>query len=566
MRTYEEFTDNVLSEVKRKKKRRNIKRTIISLSTASVLVFLVLFSNIINFNFLTYNNSYKKYLASYVSRENGYSSLKILDGKNAALTIDDNTYLCGLKNKSPSKFSLTAYGNDEEEGEEDAHKTVFSVKFSGDTAVVEGETEDGIVKKVLTVAEDIEIECGVWSLFGIRSPGGEMDCSISGGGWILLLENGAYMGEGIDSAYSGYFLGVGDRLLQYYKDSLGNLVGAATFNYIDDGSFDFPVIEQRYLEDGDPYKFYFKLLNENELFDFNGGEFTAKGATTESENYMVEKEGIFEVSEVKWRLLPKKSQKFHKIDANFNISLEPDGSVNFKISGNRSYNTKSGGRWYRLKDSVLVILNKGNGLTGKIFTMFGGSDYSEYPGGGNSFEESALTTVYSYTYYKVGYHWFYYYCLDTSTKIYWGSNWDADYLEPELIYDVPYVLNGKYFEEYYSGRVDYMSTPEGERMKDFPENGEISLIFRENGKMEEYRGGVLKKTRNYWMSNDHGITSLVFSGDMIIHLCSRGPIKANLFSIGAGNLYYNSNLHCYEDGQHFTIRGYDIVFRVDPNA
>lgn len=562
MKTYEEFTQYVLIKLKKAKKKRQIKRTVISLSTAAVLIFLALFGNIIDFGFLNFNKSWKKFLRSYVSQSGTYASLKILDADNAALTLGNKVYPCELKSKSSKRFALTSYGENPANGE--IEKRNFSVKFSGDTATVEGETEDGGFKETLNVVEDRTIESGVWALFASQVDDFPINYSISGAGWIMLLENGeAYMGEGMDSVYPSYFVGVGDRFLQYYCDPLSNLAWAAIFEYLDDGSFDFPAIKQTEFDgDGniDCY-FYYKLLSDDEKFDFDGGKFTAEGVTVTRDNYAVSQEEIYGFTEAKWQLVPEKSDDLYIVSGNFNIDLKQDGSVSLLITGNRSYNARAKGRWHRLKHCVLVILDKKNSTLGKAFTLHPGYDMPEYPSDDVSFGACAMTTIYSTRFYRVGYYVFNYYRFETQTIFYWGSGWDKENFLPKIIYGVHYVLDGVYNAAYYDNdEYNYGD----EQIEPLPMNGKMSLIFRENGKMEIYRNGTLSKTNNYYF-NEYSKAFIDFSSVLIYTgtgtaVYGSKKLEIGCLNIGAGTMFIEARGNT-NDNKKFTQ--YKVVFKLN---
>jgi hypothetical protein len=564
MKTNKQFSDEILSKYKKIRKKKNIKKAILSISCVSVFVFVVIFSNIISFNISLYSSSYKKYLKTYISDNSNYAALRIVNAKNAALVIGDKTYICSLNAKSGSTFMLESISENEEENQE----SIFKVHFSEDKATITGETEEGErIEKILSATDDIGVQSGVWSLFGIKNgENGEVDTLISGAGWILVLENGdSYTGEGIDSVYPSYFIGMGDRILHCLLDTQGgDILDAAVFKYESGDEYDYPVIKESYLSDGDFFEFYYRFMDEDNLFDYDGGTFTAEGVTYFSENSGISEDEMFDLSSVKWRLLPEKDEELSIISCVAELTLEESGAARLTISGNSKYHTKTDGKWFRLKKCILVVLDKQALLTGKAFTIFPGSELSDYTGNDDSFISSAETTIYSYSYYKIGYHDFYYYNLYRETKIYWGEGWNKEYFLPKLIYDIPYVLHGKYFEAYYDEEgKEYLSYPDKTPLTELPNNGSISLIFRTDGTYELYREGEFIKSYKFRFDN-HSDKYIDFASEFYIYIGKDKNITIKGLNVVGGGLSRKSTLNysnsIYNTTQIFYL--YDIYFRL----
>lgn len=573
-----QFTGQVLEGVQKAKKRKSIKRSVTALLSAGVLVFLVLFGNIISFDGLLQGQSYKKYMRSYVSAQQDYAALKILDQKSAALLIGGGLYACELNSKGGGEFLLTAYGEEGVDGE-------FVVKFSKDSAVLTGETQDGAVYQVLNVVEDIQIEAGLWSMFGSQSGGADIRYK-DGAGWILLLPNGdSYSGEGISSVYPSDFVAVGDKIFNCLRDAVsGALLDIATFDYINDGSFDFPVIKQSYLSDGDPHYFYYKLLGEDELINFQGGEYSAKGATKAVDNSRVEIEESFAGENFKWQLLPKKSEEFCQLEEQFDISLGTEGGVSYRVSRNNRTKEKIAGDWYRLKSGILVVLDKASRYTGQAFTIFddtndSGSDYNA-----EGLNDYGITTIYSESYYRIGYRKFFYYNLYTEVKIYWGEKWTPELVSGSLVYDKHYALQGQYFEAYYAGKgkewwedvPDWKAVPESERLVDLMYNGRQSLVFRENGEVEIYYddelwnsfGYELKKLSNSYRVEFEYNVAVFYGPKEEVGYKNKNYIAVSALAIGSSGLTtYNTYSYSIADGANsvtHTYELYQIAFKIRP--
>ena len=467
---------DLAKEIVGKAKEKRIKKRWIAVSISSFVValfcFFVGFSNILTIEITRFEDSYRNYLKPYVTAEADVA-LRIVDDKNAVVSVENQAYPCKIKATSKSDFKLTVVdGGDEKE--EDA-PSVFRVEFWDTNATVEWEILGVKVKKVLSLTTEWNIPAGLWSHFSPQSGN-------DGAGWTLILENGdSYTGEGMDSAWRSKFVSVGNQLFQCLFDpKSGVIVDASVFDY-DDTSFDFPVIKERYLSDGDDdYAFYSKLLTDEQKIDFTGGSFNASVIATGSEVYRTSKGDLLDESVAKWQLTGEKSKEFSRIKTKAALTLNENGSVTLKIKGSEKYEGSFKGKWYPLRHSVLVVLDKRSALTGKVFTLFARSDTREYTG--ESIEKYAISRIDSTDYYKTGYHTFDYFVVESSAMICWGSEMTEAEIFPELQYEREYVLNGKYYYEFFDG--DYEScTPSAfdpSALVDLPVNG-TTFVFHEDG-------------------------------------------------------------------------------------
>ena len=362
--------------------------------------------------------------------------------------------------------------------------SIFRVEFWDTTATVSFRLYGVTIEKVLNVVEERDIPSGLWSLFAIGDGTDAPLNHVSGAGWTLIEENGdSYTGEGMDSASRTKFVSMGNTLLQCSFDPLSGLLLDASIVEYDQTSFDFPVLIERYLSDGDPAYFYSRLLPDEEKLNFKGGSFSTAVITYESENHFITKDELIDEKVATWLSHAKSSQELRAMDFSARIELTEDKKVQMTVFGN-GVRAEYQGKWFALKHSVLVVLDKKCLLTGRVFTLYVNNNRQKPSA--ELLQKYAQSRVESLDCYKVGYHTFSYYIYESETTLYWGNEWTANSYRPRLEYETEYVLYGKYFKDYYDG--DWSS---GEVYKDgfqfdeswlvdLPVNGAI-FVFHKDG-------------------------------------------------------------------------------------
>lgn len=513
MKSNEQFTEDIVKKVKAKRKKKRFIVSGIVLSVCALLCFVVGYSNIITFEIGRYQDSYLRYLVPYLSAEEEIG-LRFVDAQNAVVNIESKTYPCALKANSENDFTLTVVESETDtltreetqtQSPSEEEPSVFHVEFWDANAKISWNILGVKIEKILSVTEERDIPAGLWSLFATQDgPNGKLN-NVSGAGWTLILENGdSYTGEGMDSAWRSKFVSVGNTLLQCSFDAISGLIKDASVFTYDETSFDYPVIKERYLSDGDEYYFYSRLLPEEERIDFKGGTFTASAVMRETENHSVTTAQLLDESMAKWQLLPQRSQEMSPVSVQATLTLSANGSVSMKITGDNDYDGKFQGKWYPLKHSVLVVLDKKSALTGRLFTLYADSGF-EVPSG-ELVQKYAQSRIESVDCYKIGYHTFDYYIAFSETLLYWGNEWTPDKLSPELKYETEYVLYGQYYYEYYDGdynKFDPYSFTE-DLLVEMSVSGKLSFVFHEDGTVTITRESGETETRTFEVSDSGG--------------------------------------------------------------
>lgn len=488
MKSNAEFTKDIIQQVKAKRKKKRIKLSSITLCVCAFLCFVVGYSNIITFDFSARKNYYMEYLAPYISKEEDVG-FRFVDKQSAVVHLSNKVYPCAYRADSSNDFTLNVVQNTEEEEFVIAEQTqenepsVFRLEFWDTSAKLSWEINGVKIEKILSVTDEKSIPAGLWALCATQNgDDGNIVEKENGAGWTLILEDGtSYTGEGASSAWKTKFVSVGNTLFQCLFDPISGIILDASEFVYDETTFEYPVIKERYLSDGDPYYFYSRLLSDEEKIDFTKGSFTAAVVKQEIEIQPLAKEKIFDESLADWQLFPKKTQELTDLSLTAKLHLNEDGSVTLKISGDGDYNGTFKGKWYALKHSVLIVLDKKSALVGQVFTVY--APNSAEGASGEFIQKYGQSYIESYDCYKLGYHTFDYYASKMTAQIYWGKEWTPDKLKPELKYETEYVLYGAYNDKYFNQDPDAFDrkTFTEDDLVDLPINGQVTVVFHTDG-------------------------------------------------------------------------------------
>ena len=488
MRSNEQFTKEIIQKAKAARKKKRIVISSITLCVCALLCFFIGYSNIITIDLNPYENSYTNYLNSYLSDENEVG-FRFVDKKNAIVQVEDKAYPCSYEANSKTEFTLTVVESGEDAPLALADETpndepsVFRLEFWDTSAKLSWNILGTRIEKILSITDERNIPAGLWGLCATQDGySDKITMRENGAGWTLILENGdSYTGEGMDSAWKTKFISIGDKLFQCMFDSVSGIILDASVFVYDETTFGYPVIRENYLSDGDPYYFYSRLLTDEEKIDFQGGLFTAKGAIREVENHWVENPTPLHKELSKWQLFSEQSKEKSELSLSAVLDLNEDGSVKLKISGNNEFKGSFSGKWYALRHSVLVTLDKKSELLGRAFTLHV-ENFNQDELSGELIQQYAQSYVESYDCYKTGYHVFDYYVVEFRTDIFWGNEWTAEMFHPTLLYETEYVVYGEYLYEYFDGEgnVDAFAFEES-MLIEFPLSGQVSLTFHEDG-------------------------------------------------------------------------------------
>ena len=105
MKEINRFTSEILDKVKRKKQKRNIRRIAVSSFSCCILIFLVLFSNVITldgFDFAKY--AYRMYKGVYAD-EREETIFSFTNNSNAVLCVDSVPYSLSAKSNTKKDYS-----------------------------------------------------------------------------------------------------------------------------------------------------------------------------------------------------------------------------------------------------------------------------------------------------------------------------------------------------------------------------------------------------------------------------------------------------------------------------
>lgn len=520
-----------------------------------------------------YSIAYENYLSPYilVDEENGEDvAFKFVNKKSVVVSVGETAYPCYVEAKDKDSFVLTCTEQQEnspnpKENQEEK-PSVFYLDFWEDKATVSFSVLGVEVQKMLSVSEELGVPVGTWKLFATQNgDDGELDYENVGGGWTVVLENGdSYAGEGYDSAWITKFVSVGDRYFQCLFDSKSGVILDASILRYDETTFDYPVMVERYLSDSRVHYFYSRLLQEEEKTEFKGGEFTSGAVTYEAETGALSKEELPHDSFAKWKVAPQTSKEETELDVAASLSLNSDGSVLFKADGRKKYDCAVAGKWYPLEYSVLVVLEEKTALIGNVFTVYVSTQSNEARATEGDYLKKAKTYYESYSYDKVWLGKMNYYMNCETVQIYWGSDYANGNIRPQLLYERKYVLNALWFEPFYMDEDFGAKLNEYEKVQEltpFPLNGEISLIFHENGTFDIiYEDGTLKTVEGYQFIADRGVVEWSSYDKVVLYDGVRNDVSFDVLNVGHNCLYIEVNSGYYKDGKNYTFKPISIRF------
>ena len=540
MKPIEEFTQEVVDKSKRGKRRKRIWKTAIVLTVVFSFVFAIVYSNIIPFHELFRSRTYERYMQSYATADRE-TSLKILDYDNAALTVGSRAYPCALEQKNSKTFALSVLSAGEKTDE-------LTVEFSNGKAELTGALSGEKIGETLNVVEDMQVESGVWTMFGRENREGEITKSTLS--WFLIGEKESFFGEGT-TAWGCEFVAVGNRVLQYTRDQVSGFSEVSLVEFLSAEKFGFPVIRNTlYESDADEYGFisYYKKQTAEDAFAFSGGKFETELVTYKNRAQRVNPDDMYYHSGVGWRLRPIYSVDETRAEVKLTLVLSSDGTLSFRSQGDWRLRMRCEGRWYALKSSILVVLDEDfAGL--KAFTIFRGeSAYAEW-----DFSQSAISSIDVVDVYKVGYHTFDYYVADANIKVYWGSGWTEETLLPKLRYGVFYEFEG-WITDWHEVE------KEGERIP-LVQTKTTSLVFRENGKYEVYRDGEYLYTASYELDEYEKNRFTVKPDRRVTVYCEDGEYSARYFNVASDRIFFSMSEHTTTDEGEIVRERY-LSFRI----
>ena len=589
MKSNADLTKEIIQKTKAARKKKHIVVSSLVLCICTFLGFFVGFSNIITIDFNPYETSYVSYLRAYASSEEQVG-FRFVDDRSAIVQLENKAYPCAYEAKSKHKFTLSVVEEDEEsQSARDATQndvaqdepSMFYLEFWDTNAKLSWNILGTKIEKILSITNERNIPAGLWSLCATqKGDDGEIIEKPNGAGWTLILENGdSYTGEGMDSAWKTKFISIGDSLFQCMFDPISGVILDASVFVYDETTFDYPVIRENYVSDGDPYYFYSRLLSDEEKLDFYGGELTASAVVHSVENHQVETPSKLHKEIAKWQLLPEKSQEQTRLSLSAQLSLHEDGTVQLKMTGENDYDGTWKGKWYALRHCVLVTLDKKSELLGKVFTVYASSGV-EAPTG-TFVQEYGQSRMESYGCYKTGYHVFDYFVSETHTEIFWGSKYTPEKLTATLQYETEYVLSGEYYYEYFDGDPNVANANRENFNESFlvplPVNGQVTVVFHEDGTLTVTHADGSMETRKYTFTEDGGRVKFNWPVDAYQgkNAVGKNPwypenvdenciVQLNRFDVGFTYLYsecvYNWSYVYKDENGKFVQNDYSITY------
>ena len=216
-------------------------------------------------------------------------------------------------------------------------------------------------------------------------------------------------------------------------------------------------------------------------------------------------------------------------------------------------NTSCGGKWIAFEDFVFVILEKEYPYLGlKAFTIKKDRK-TALPG---DLLQTAVSEIDAMGVYRVGYHTFTYYTYRAFARVYWGSEWSEEVLNPKLLYDVKYTFDGV-LEDW------HVVDGAGECVP-IVETEQIELIFREDRTCEVYKNGELADTMSFFLTFDHSLNDfreLEFYNYKVLSV--KGEEKTfKTKNLHIGGRYVVATIREYRmvDGVEF-VREWSLYFR-----
>ena len=528
MKSIEVFTNDIEQKVKQRKKKRRIVRSTIALTCSFVFIFLIAFSNIISFGQIFESKAYQQYLTAYVSQDK-QTRLRFLDGDFAALVVNEQVYTCQIEEKSKNRFALRGLEKEE---------NVLEVTFSNNQANLTGSMGDISFNETLNAVENGAIEVGVWKMFGVEKEDGSI--SASENMWFLIDEEQSYVGEGY-SAWECEFVSLGDIILQHTKDQVTGIGELSRIDVLPIETFGFPALKNTLYEyEGDSgFISYYKRVENIQELDFVAGTMETELITYKLSSYRIEEKELFNVEGVNWRLFPYASASLTQAKVKLRLTLRENGEIAFQSSENLSLGLKCGGKWYRLDNRILVVLDKEYPVFGlRAFVVYSPKGFT-----GAEFYKDAKAEIDVLDYYKVGYHTFQYYQLNANVAVYFGSEYTQDNIFPKLIYGKEY--------EFFSWKSEWHEKGDSFEKTYFDDLYATKLIFRESGDCEVYRNGEYQKTVGFTIYDyGDGSYEVRFKERIFVYIESANQYKYRIdrLNVGVGEIYSSGTTHMTENG------------------
>lgn len=567
MKDLDKFTSEIVEKVKVKKEKRKLTNIVISSLSACLLVFLILYSNIIPLNSFNFNRYiYENYLGVYANKEEN-TVFTFTNNSNAILTINSVPYSLSPLNNTKREFNfnatklttdnetnitLTSNSNETntynklENLDKYLDETKINVVFYDGGATISGNIYGVNLSIDVKITKNSKLESGIWqhvSRYGVSI--------FPTNSYIIVKDSGeAYYIEGGHSCYEFVFVSVYNTEFCILLNSSNFPETIASLNRINDENGDV-IIELDWYnnnldwgDDSTPNN-YFKLFDKNKAINYTGGKFTAKNvvAIKTVSSFGKSDYEMAKYLPIDWKLLPEEGHGKKLIDCTANLNLKEDGTVEYLANfGSKKESFK--GEWLTTDRYIIVILEDYSSF-GKVFTIY--KERADY-----TFENYAESRIKVDYMFKTGYHDFYYYFVEMTYGVYWGDKFTSSVASIDLVYDKEYVLNGKYNKGYYD-RTDY-------ELVDFPENGKTKLVFHKDGTVDiKYENKTVTYKYTYTKYNISSTIKLEGrDAYLLVYKNSPEYLLVSSFTIKEGVLYAGS-IHSSTGGIRYYYMTFDLL-------
>ena len=470
MKDINKFTSEIIEEVNKKRRR---KRILVTSIISFLLVFIIAYSNIIPSRpFDLFEMVYEAYAGVYVNDEEE-TAFSFTNGSNAFFSIDSIPYALETESNFGKKFNFNATKMNSSgtfdsgeigvetysvKQENYLDETKIKVVFNNGGATISGNIYGEYVSIEVKIVENTVLEQGLWQEFD------EYDSSLTFNSYIYVEEKEeSYFIQSESKCFEMVFISVNGKEFILLMDAFSVPNEFISIEKIEKDVYGFSAF--KVISYNGNIDRYYKLLNDDELLDYQGGEFFAKYIKERKEIYHVGRVGELDVLPIRWKLFPEKEYENKRLDITARLDLKSDKTVALTIYDKGTRKTVFG-KWVPTDENLIVIL-KDNSIFGKVFVITNQKK-------NKNISENAISDVQLDDVFKTGFHNFDYYLKTTYYKIYWGSDFTEDVFLDDISYGKEYVLRGYYNKGYYDNK-----QPNDEFIE-LPQNGKIKLVFEKD--------------------------------------------------------------------------------------
>ena len=470
MKDINKFTSEIIEEVNKKRRR---KRILVTSIISFLLVFIIAYSNIIPSRpFDLFEMVYEAYAGIYVNDEEE-TAFSFTNGSNAFFSIDSIPYALETESNFGKKFNFNATKMNSSgtfdsgeigvetysvKQENYLDETKIKVVFNNGGATISGNIYGEYVSIEVKIVENTVLEQGLWQEFD------EYDSSLTFNSYIYVEEKEeSYFIQSESKCFEMVFISVNGKEFILLMDAFSVPNEFISIEKIEKDVYGFSAF--KVISYNGNIDRYYKLLNDDELLDYQGGEFFAKYIKERKEIYHVGRVGELDVLPIRWKLFPEKEYENKRLDITARLDLKSDKTVALTIYDKGTRKTVFG-KWVPTDENLIVIL-KDNSIFGKVFVITNQKK-------NKNISENAISDVQLDDVFKTGFHNFDYYLKTTYYKIYWGSDFTEDVFLDDISYGKEYVLRGYYNKGYYDNK-----QPNDEFIE-LPQNGKIKLVFEKD--------------------------------------------------------------------------------------